>query len=626
MDASNNIADRNSAQLLRRLRDLAYGAFPAFGKVPSRWTGKHWVPAKAWTGFSCRIATDSELSEWESWPSGNIGIACGAIIGIDVDVLDRELAQRLLKKAQATFRTSIVRFGRSPKFLLPVRAEGVVGSSVDRWVPPGAGPDDKLWGLEILARGRQFIAFGIHPDTRKPYTWPRRSLLDVSAANLPLATPEQIAEIRAYFAQVMQEFGATFYVPSGATAGKAHADFGDVTADEILAKIDAGEIGGAGRWHDTALDAGLWCQRHTARLGDDGVARIHAAFAVIGDGDHGRTFRDGMKLATDSRGAPMTEAARDALFGPLGSAPVAARPLTVGRLLVTDFGEVQWVIPAFLPQGLILLAGKPKVGKSWLTASFALVVGAGVPLFDNLAAPLGDVLWLALEDPPRRLKDRLQIMGAPLSDRIEIQTSWRRLDQGGVDDLARWIDEHPDARLIIIDTLARVKPPARPGSAYDSDTIALGPLQRLASERGVAIVVVTHLRKAGAEDWADAVTGTLGITGVADATMVLTRERGKAVATLRATGRDLEEFARVLQFAASRGTWIDAGMSLAEASLAPEQRRIFDVLRAVPDGLTRAEIAAKVGKGLSATGHLLGKLADRGLAKPDGARWRACSR
>jgi len=120
----------------------------------------------------------------------------------------------------------------------------------------------------------------------------------------------------------------------------------------------------------------------------------------------------------------------------------------------------RWAVPGILPEGVCILAGKPKVGKSWLALDLALSVGAGREVLAMIPVEPGPVLYLALEDTARRLTKRLRILcrEAPPSC-VEIITECPRLGMGGEDVLQGWLRDHPEARLIVIDTLARF--PAR---------------------------------------------------------------------------------------------------------------------------------------------------------------------
>src|SRR5262249_55515259 len=139
-------------------------------------------------------------------------------------------------------------------------------------------------------------------------------------------------------------------------------------------------------------------------------------------------------------------------------------------------------------------------------------------------------------------------------------TAWPRQDAGGLEALAGWIEEHPDARLILIDTWAKFRPQkVRGDDAYEIDYAHAAALKALTDRYGIAIVVLHHCRKMDADDPVDSVSGTLGLTGCADAVLVLKRERGRHDAALFVTGRDLEEQEFALQFDPEFALWSIAG-------------------------------------------------------------------
>ena len=124
---------------------------------------------------------------------------------------------------------------------------------------------------------------------------------------------------------------------------------------------------------------------------------------------------------------------------------------------------------------------------------------------------------------------------------MHIATEWPRLDEGGVEVLEDWLRDHPDARLIVIDTLAKVRPRIKGQNIYQEDYAALEELLSLAAEHSVAIIVVHHLRKMGADDPLDEISGSTGLSGEVDEALILKRERGRADAFLHVTGREIEE-------------------------------------------------------------------------------------
>lgn len=235
-------------------------------------------------------------------------------------------------------------------------------------------------------------------------------------------------------------------------------------------------------------------------------------------------------------------------------------------LLKKEFGPVQWAVDGILPEGAFLLGGRPKMGKSWLALSIALAVATGGRALGRAAVKHGDALVLALEDNERRLQERLRILlaGDERADvsRLTVRTDCPRLDKGGTLVVQSWLESHPGARLVVVDTLAKIKPRRRPGGdSYAEDYDAVQPFVELAKRHRVTLLIITHLRKLGAgEDVFDAITGTLGTTGGVDGTLVLARERGRAEAVLHVTGRDLpKDLELAITWDATTAQWTIAG-------------------------------------------------------------------
>ncbi|MET8510930.1 AAA family ATPase [Streptomyces sp. NPDC005077] len=226
--------------------------------------------------------------------------------------------------------------------------------------------------------------------------------------------------------------------------------------------------------------------------------------------------------------------------------------------MATEFPEPKWAVPGILAEGVSLLAGPPKVGKSWLSLGLGLSVAAGGHAFDSVPVDGGPVLYLALEDTPRRLKTRMgKLLGgqkAPAG--LTLVTECPPFPQGGSEAIAQWLERHPDARMVVIDVFAKMRGQAPQGvSAYDADYVSVGYAKRLADHYGIAVVLVHHVRKMASEDFLTEVSGTNGIAGAADATLVLKRARGQADGILHVTGRDVSEAEYALQFQEASGAW-----------------------------------------------------------------------
>jgi hypothetical protein len=216
--------------------------------------------------------------------------------------------------------------------------------------------------------------------------------------------------------------------------------------------------------------------------------------------------------------------------------------ITASDLKTKIFSPVKYVVPGYIPEGVTIFAGKPKIGKSWLLYDLCLACAADRFVLGQIKPIQGDVLYLALEDSERRLKKRLQKLW-PDGDwpvLLTLTTSWRKADAGGLDDIAEWCESAARPVLIVVDTLEKFRPVAKiHAAAYTTDYLAIAGLHKLAHARGIAIVVIHHVRKLEADDPFDMVSGTNGLTGAADTIPVLKRQAGDA--TLHARGRDIEE-------------------------------------------------------------------------------------
>src|SRR6266516_1820059 len=293
-------------------------------------------------------------------------------------------------------------------------------------------------------------------------------------------------------------------------------------------------------------------------------------------------------------------------------------PFTLQELLARQLPPVKWAIPDILPEGLTLLAGKPKLGKSWLALAMALAVASGGVALGTYPVSQGEVLYLALEDNERRLQSRARQLLASMSsvpNTISFELRWPRLDQGGLTYLEEYLQTHPDVRLVVIDTWARVSPKAqhRQRSQYEEDYEALTPLKHLADTYRVSILAVHHLRKMGADDVLDEITGSIGVTGAVDGALILKRERGQGEATLFVTGRDIEQEQQfALTFDPTTALWTLVG-NAEEFKRTKERQEIIDLLtEQLPDGMSPRQVAEALDKNYHTTRSLLRKMEDAG--------------
>ena len=200
------------------------------------------------------------------------------------------------------------------------------------------------------------------------------------------------------------------------------------------------------------------------------------------------------------------------------------------------------VIDGLLYPGTYLFAGAPKVGKSFLMAQLAYHVSTGTPLW-NYTTRKGTVLYLALEDDYRRLQERLyRMFGTESTDNLYFSVSASQLGNGLDEQLARFVAEHKDTKLIIIDTLQKVREVGGDNYSYANDYQIMARLKSFADAHGLCLLLVHHTRKQNADDKFDMISGTSGLLGAADGAFLLQKEKrtGNA-ATLEVSGRDQQD-------------------------------------------------------------------------------------
>ena len=283
--------------------------------------------------------------------------------------------------------------------------------------------------------------------------------------------------------------------------------------------------------------------------------------------------------------------------------------ITARDLVKEVFPEPEWIIPGLLPKGGVgILAGAPKFGKSWMCLGMGLEIAAGGYAFGKIPVQQGSILYLALEDTERRLQSRLKMMGGKAPERFFLTTKWPRLGDGGTELLEEWLKTRPDCRLIIVDTLQRMRPPEDGNRGlYSQDYETLCSFKSIADEHDVSILVVHHLRKMMSEDPLMEVSGTTGLTGAADTIWILKKERARADAVLFTTGRDINETETAMRFDKNTGLWTILG-DADEYRTTKERHEIIKVLRESGEAMRPKEIADILGKNSGSVRNLLAKL------------------
>ena len=219
--------------------------------------------------------------------------------------------------------------------------------------------------------------------------------------------------------------------------------------------------------------------------------------------------------------------------------PAYLHTVTFDQLMDSVFQGRPAVIENFLYPGVYLLAGAPKIGKSFLVAQIAYHVSVGKELWGYIVHP-GTVLYLALEDDERRLQNRMfRMFDVEGTSDLYFATHAKMIGRGLDEQLEGFIGEHRDTRLIIIDTLQKVRETVKDAYSYANDYEIIGRLKTFAGKYGICVLLVHHTRKQPAGDSFEMISGTTGLLGCADGALLMQKEkRTSYTATLDVVGRD----------------------------------------------------------------------------------------
>lgn len=263
------------------------------------------------------------------------------------------------------------------------------------------------------------------------------------------------------------------------------------------------------------------------------------------------------------------------------------------NLMETEFPPLEYVVPNLIPEGLTILVAAPKIGKSWMVLGIAEAASTGGKVFGALGVTKRPVLYLALEDGPRRLKSRLKKIGAtednPNLIAVFDATYWFAIMQ-------RFLEDHASRKpLVILDTLGKVKGAYKGNDAYANDYGQMSALKdEVDSVPGSSLIVVHHTNKGEKTDFLESVSGTQGLAGAADSILAIRRERNTKDSTLFVTSREAAEGEYSLSM--DEGVWKLNGATLKDAAqavmakesvagLGDDMTRLIDLVNSRPEGI-----------------------------------------
>ena len=216
--------------------------------------------------------------------------------------------------------------------------------------------------------------------------------------------------------------------------------------------------------------------------------------------------------------------------------------VSMSELYQTAYSAHPAIIEDLLCSGVYILAGAPKIGKSFLVAQIAYHVSTGEKLWE-FEVRQGTVLYLALEDDFQRIQNRMFMMyGINDTDNLHFATAAGKISVGLEDQIENFILEHPDTKLVVIDTLQKVRESCGEAYSYASDYEIIERLKQIAGKHGICIITVHHTRKQPAGDSFEMISGTTGLLGCADGSLLMQKKKRTSLeATVDVVGRDQQD-------------------------------------------------------------------------------------
>ena len=243
--------------------------------------------------------------------------------------------------------------------------------------------------------------------------------------------------------------------------------------------------------------------------------------------------------------------------------------------------ETKFCVETLFPQGLCILGGSPKVGKSWLVLDLCIHIAKGETMW-GLPVTQGETLYLCLEDSERRIQERLNTITDDVPPGLYFATGNTSIEGGVCDWIRNFKQAHPGITFVAIDTFQLIRTPT-PDVSYGNDYTELQSLRALAEELKICLLLVHHLRKMGDKDPINKLSGSTGIAGAVDAIYVLEKnERIENSATLYASGRDIRDRKMKLEMEPVTCTWqlLSDSLTMPETVMPDEMTALVTLMKA----------------------------------------------
>jgi hypothetical protein len=288
------------------------------------------------------------------------------------------------------------------------------------------------------------------------------------------------------------------------------------------------------------------------------------------------------------------------------------QPIALDDLCQTTFPPTDWIIQGLLPAGLTLLAGKLRTGKSHLARQLAFSVATGQLALDKFPTTRATVLYLGLDDIPRRMVEHAQqqLHACPPPHTFFWQNSWPLLTNGGLNALETWLQQNPTTRLVVIDPLSQLHPHTQKPS---QNATILSSLKRIADTYHLSILLTHHIRQSNPKDPLSALSNTPELATIPDCVMLMHPNSTDHTTTIHISGYDLEPRTLDLTFDSNDSRWTISPDSFSGYNLTPQRIDILNVLHTAGHPLSPSEIAIALNREPARISRLLYSMVRSGL-------------
>lgn len=284
----------------------------------------------------------------------------------------------------------------------------------------------------------------------------------------------------------------------------------------------------------------------------------------------------------------------------------------------TKYDPIKWLVQDIVPEGLSILGGKPKTGKTFLALNMAISIASGTKTLGGyFNTGKTGVAYFSIDENDRSMNDKIKnikdFQNNSIPKNFKLVFSVNKISEGGYEQINEYLDRNPNIQFIVIDTLGRIRKPNRRGNAYEMDVESIGQIHDICKNKGVSILLLHHLKKGINEDYIENLSGSMGIAGTVDTIMVLDRGRSENEGTLKVTGRLIkEEKDLAIKFNKDLCSWEIKGNSYLY-SQTKERKEIIDLFLQNNTLMSNKDLKVELNKSYDSIRQLTNKLCKEGI-------------